>query len=107
MSKEDLKSFKISDQVPKPAGSAARAGKAAPPEPNGPSVGFPMIEGVVEADQPDLSGLQERLDQLTAMAKSGSNKDKLQAKKAAAAYNKAVALLHYLLETKARLAGGG
>ena len=67
------------------------------------SVGFPHIEALVEAAQPDLTGFDARLAALHEMAKSGSNKDKLAAKKAAAAYEKARALLQYLLETKARL----
>lgn len=102
MTKEDLKSFKISDQVKAPVERPKAGGKkeaAAPP----PSVGFPHIEAVVEAAEPDLAGFESRLAQLTELAKSGSNKDKLAAKKAAAAYEKARALLQYLLETKARL----
>lgn len=101
MSDSDLKSFKISDQVKKPVERAR--GKGAPPEPP-PSVGFPQIEAAVESG--DIAGLQERLTVLQEMAKSGSNKDKLAAKKAAAGYERALALLTYLLETKARLAGG-
>lgn len=101
MSKEDLKSFKIQGQ----AGVRQASKKEAPPPPP-PSVGFPHIEAVVESATPDLSGLEARLAQLQELAKSGANKDKLAAKKAAAAYEKARALLLYLLETKARLAGG-
>lgn len=97
--KEDLKSFKIQGQ----AGVKQPTKKEAPPPPP-PSVGFPHIEAVVES--PDLSGLESRLAQLQELAKSGSNKDKLAAKKAAAAYEKARALLQYLLDTKARLSAG-
>lgn len=104
MTKEDLKSFKISDQVKAPAERAkGKKEETAPP----PSVGFPHIEALVEAASPDLSGFDARLAQLNEMAKTGSNKDKLAAKKAAVAYDKARALLQYLLDTKARLAGGG
>lgn len=99
MTKEDLKSFKIQGQ----AGVKQPSKKEAPPPPP-PSVGFPHIEAIVEASEPDLKGLEARLAQLQELAKSGSNKDKLAAKKAAAAYEKAKALLQYLLDTKARLA---
>jgi hypothetical protein len=99
MTKEDLKSFKISDQAKKPT---EKAGKKEEP-PAASSVGFPHIEALVEASTPDLSGFEGRLAQLHEMTKSGSNKDKLAAKKAAAAYEKARALLQYLLDTKARL----
>lgn len=100
----DLKSFKISDQtkqpVDRPRAKATGKADAAPP----PSVGFPRIEAVVESG--DLGGLGDRLATLQEMARTGSNKDKLAARKAAAAYERASALLGYLLETKARLAGG-
>lgn len=96
---DDLKSFKIQGQA-----GVKQPTKKDPPPPPPPSVGFPHIEAVVEANPPDLSGLATRLAQLQELAKSGSNKDKLAAKKAAAAYEKAQALLDYLLETKARLA---
>ena len=101
MTKEDLKSFKISDQAKAPVERAK--GKTEEPAPS--SVGFPHIEALVESAAPDLGGLESRLAQLNEMAKSGSNKDKLAAKKAAAAYEKAKALALYLLETKARLSG--
>ena len=97
MTKEDLKSFKIQGQ----AGVKQPTKKEAPPAPP-PSVGFPHIEAVVEA--PDLAEFESRLAQLQELAKSGSNKEKLAAKKAAAAYEKARALLQYMLDTKARLA---
>jgi hypothetical protein len=103
MTNQDLKSFKISDQTKQPVDRPkSKAGKAEPAAP--PSVGFPRIEAVVESG--DLGGLSERLATLQEMARSGSNKDKLAAKKAAAAYERASALLGYLLDTKVRLAGG-
>ena len=104
MTRKDLQSFKISDQVKSPVErpKAKKDSSAGPP----PSVGFPRIEAVVEAGNADtISGLQARLATLQEMAKSGSNKDKLAAKKAAAAYEKTKALLDYLLATKAKLAG--
>jgi hypothetical protein len=102
MTKEELKGFKISDQVKAPV-DKARAKKADQGPP--PSVGFPAIEAVVESG--DLGGLDDRLKALKELSKVGGNKEKLAAKKAAAAYEKAGALLRYLLETKARLAQGG
>lgn len=104
MTKPDLKSFKISEQQKAPV-DRPRSGKATKEEPAPPpSVGFPRIEGVVESG--DLGGLEQRLGVLQEMSRSGSNKDKLAAKKAAAAYERAQALLAYLLDTKARLAQG-
>ena len=103
MTKQDLKSFKISEQTKQPVDRARNKNakeEAAPP----PSVGFPRIEALVETG--DLGGLDQRLAVLQEMSRSGSNKDKLAAKKAAAAYERAQALLGYLLDTKARLASG-
>ncbi len=102
MTKEELKGFKISDQVKTPVDKAKpKKAEQGPP----PSVGFPAIEAVVESG--DLGGLEVRLGILKELAKVGGNKEKLAAKKAAVAYDKAGALLRYLLETKARLAQGG
>ncbi len=102
MSKEELKGFKISDQVKAPVDKPrAKKAEASPP----PSVGFPRIEAVVESG--DLAGLEGHLQLLRDMQKSGSNKEKLAAKKAAAAYERAHALLTFLLETKARLSQQG
>lgn len=112
MTHDDLKSFKISDQVkPTVTSQQARAPKSgtsaeAPPTA---SAGFPLIEALVESAQPDLSGLTARaaaLDELQ-KAKGASNKQKASAKKAAAAYVKVRALVDYLLETKQKMAGGG
>jgi hypothetical protein len=102
MTKEDLKGFKISDQVKAPVEKprAKKASEAGPP----PSVGFPRIEAVVESG--DLGGLDGRMQQLKEMQKVGGNKEKLAAKKAVAAYERAHALLRYLLDTKARLQQG-
>lgn len=101
MTKSDLKGFKMSDQVKQPVDRARgkKADAAATPPP---SVGFPRIEAVVESGE--LGGFASRHDALKELAKSGSNKEKLAAKKAAGAYERAQLLLNYLLETKARLA---
>lgn len=103
---DELKSFKIGDQK-KPGIGKPAAKKAAERESS--SVGFPRIEAVVEAEKPDLSGLQARHAQLSEMAAvpQASNKEKAAAKKAAVAYERAQDLVEYLLETKARMAQGG
>ena len=102
MSKEELKGFKISEQVKAPVDKPrAKKAEASP----APSVGFPRIEALVESGE--LSGLEGRLQQLKAMQNAGGNKEKLAAKKAAAAYERAHALLVYLLDTKARLSQQG
>jgi hypothetical protein len=104
----DMKSFKIGDQqkpgVQKPGGKKADA-TAAPAS----SAGFPRIEGLVESAKPDLSGLEARTAQLAELAaKPGaSNKDKAAAKKAVVAYERAKDLVEYLLDTKAKMQGGG
>ncbi len=105
MTRKDLQSFKISDQVKAPV--ERPRGKKTKDNGPPPSVGFPRIEAVVESGGAEtLSALEGRLATLQEMAKSGSNKDKLAARKAAAAYEKTKALLDYLLATKARLSGG-
>ncbi len=104
---DDLKAFKISDQVKK---QVDRPKGAPPAEAEAPqaSAGFPRIEALVESDVPDVEGLAERQGLLEEMAKGkASNKDKASAKKAAAAYAKARALISYLLETKRKMTGVG
>lgn len=101
----DLKSFKISDQVKQPL-DRPRPGQKKPAEPP-PSAGFPRIEGVVESDSPDLSGLAERHALLEELAAGeGTPRDKAAAKKAAQAYARARELLGYLLETKKKMGSG-
>jgi hypothetical protein len=108
MTQKELQSFKISEQVKaavdRPRGKKDKDKSSGPP----PTVGFPRIEAVVESGGDDvLLALQQRLATLQEMSKSGANKQKLAAKKAAAAYEKASALLQYLLATKAKLTGTG
>ena len=104
---DDLKSFKISDQVkptvdkPRPKAQSQEQAPAA-------SAGFPNIEALVESAAPDLSGFDARRAQLDELAKGkGSPKDKAGAKKAELAYAKARALIEYLLETKQKMSSGG
>ena len=106
MASDDLKTFKISDQVKPAVGqSQARAkAKGAPAQAEPASVGFPMIEALVESDAPDISGLNTRLEQLTALqSESRNNKEKAGAKKAVIAYERTIDLLQYLLDTKSAL----
>lgn len=101
---DDLKSFKISDQVPnrvtRPTSGQGDAVESA-------SVGFPRIEALLESDEPDFSGFSTRMSNLQELAQSGSNKEKAGAKKAAIAYERVTDLLEHLLSTKQAMAGGG
>ncbi len=107
MASDELKSFKVGDKVKKPVEPPRQGAKAEPAPQAAGSVGFPRIEALVEADQPDLAGLEARHAELVAMAGSAkANKDKAAAKKAAQAYQRARELIAYLLETKAKLSGG-
>jgi hypothetical protein len=102
----DLKPFKISDQVKQPV-DRPRPGQKQPEAPEPSSAGFPRIEALVEADAPDVSGLEARQAALEEMAQgTGSNKEKAAAKKAALAYAKVRALIDYLLETKRKMSDG-
>ena len=100
---DDLKSFKISQQV-KPR--VERPGTSAKGKPGGASVGFPLIEALLESEEPDVSGLNERLDRLQQMASTGSMKDKSAAGKAAIAYERTADLLEHLFSTKSALGSG-
>jgi hypothetical protein len=102
MTKEDLKAFKISDQVKT---KVERATKKEVAPPASPSVGFPALEAFVET-APDMSGFDGRHGVLVEMSKSGSTKDKASARKAATAYEKTKELIGVLMETKKRLSGG-
>ncbi|MBM4281895.1 MAG: hypothetical protein FJ137_14445 [Deltaproteobacteria bacterium] len=105
MTRKDLQSFKISEQVKAPV-DRPKGKKDKDPAPP-PSVGFPRIEAVIESGGAETQAtLKARAATLAELAKAGSNKDKLAAKKAAAAYDKARSLLDYLLATKAKLTGG-
>ena len=103
---DDLKSFKISDQVKPTVDKPRPKSQEQAPPPS--STGFPNIEALVESAAPDLSGFEARQAQLDEMTKApGSQKDKAGAKKAGIAYAKARALIDYLLETKAKMSSGG
>ena len=65
---DDLKSFKISDQVNAPIGKPKAGAGAAPPAP---SAGFPRIEALIENDSIDLGELKNRVTELQALSNSG------------------------------------
>ena len=101
----DLKSFKISDQVKQPV-ERPRAGAKAPPATPA-SAGFPRIEALVDAAQPELAGFAERQQALLALSKGkGTPKERAAAQKAHTAYVKVRALIDYLLETKRKMGEG-
>lgn len=100
---EDLKSFtiqsRVGQRVDRPAGrKSATTGDT-------PSVGFPRIEALVEASQPDLSGLDARHAALVSLAREGSAKEKPPAARAALAYERTRDLIDHLLQTKAQISG--
>src|SRR5690606_26133732 len=78
MSSDDgLKGFKISDQVRQRVDRPGAPDKAAKGKPAAQeSVGFPRVEALVGADEPDLSGLATRMSTLQELAASGSMKEK-------------------------------
>jgi hypothetical protein len=105
---DDLKSFKISDQVRQPVERPRPGQKKGAEEPAPASAGFPRIEALVESDAPDLTGLEARQAALEEKAKGkGPQKEKAAAKKAAQAYGRTRELIGYLLETKQKMGGGG
>lgn len=97
MAKDQLKSFKASDVQQKPL---PRSGKGKQSEAAAVSAGFPTIESVVEKEQLDLSGLQQRLELLHELADEGTAKQKGAAAKAIAAYERTADLLEHLWDTK-------
>lgn len=106
---DKLKSFKISDTVkPTDRSKGKKSEEEAPSPGSSGSAGFPQIEALVESAAPDLSGIDGRHAQLDEMAKGpGSPKEKAAARKAAVAYQKARALIDYLLETKQKMGSSG
>lgn len=102
-----MKAFKISDAVKKPV-ERPKAPKGAPAPVAVASAGFPRIEALVEADAPDLEGLEARMAVLAEMAKSSKiQKEKLNAQRAAKAYERARALLERLFSTKRQMGDKG
>ena len=96
---DDLKEFKISDQRKPGLKQPQKQQDAAPP----PSVGFPRIEALVEAEEPNIDGFGERHNALDELMQHGSAKEKGAAKKAKVAYERAQDVIEYLLETKKQM----
>ena len=99
---DDLKSFKISDQVNAPIDkprSNAGAAEAVP------SAGFPRIEALIENDSIDLGSLKDRVTELQALSNSAdaSPADKGGARKASLAYRHLNELIAHLVETKSSM----
>lgn len=96
---DDLKSFKISDQVNAPIGKPKAGAGAAPPAP---SAGFPRIEALIENDSIDLGELKNRVTELQALSNSGgaSPQQKGGARKASLAYRHLNELIEHLVATK-------
>ena len=99
---DDLKSFKISDQVKAPVDKPKSGAGAAEPAP---SAGFPRIEALIENDSIDLADLKGRVAELQALANSAtaSPQDKGGARKASLAYRHLNELIEHLVETKSSM----
>jgi hypothetical protein len=97
---DELKSFKISDQVKTPV-DKPKAGAQGGSEP-APSAGFPRLEALIENESIDLEWIKTRLSQLTAIASDGnaSSTDKTGARKASLAYKHIEELMTHLAATK-------
>jgi hypothetical protein len=102
MTKDDLKGFKISDQVKTKVDRPTKKEVVAPAAP---SAGFPALEALVDAE-PDMGGFHARHASLVEMSKSGTTKDKAAARKAATAYEKTKDVIGVLMDTKKKLGGG-
>ena len=99
---DDLKSFKISDQVKTPvdktkSGDLDMSMTA--------SAGFPRIEALIENDSVDLSIINSRLEALQALSTSAetSSSDKTGARKASLAYKHLNELIEHLVATKSSM----
>ncbi len=101
---DELKSFKIADmrrsEIRSFSREASKSGRSAPEEQV--SLGFPAIEHQLENG--DLEAVAEILrpsyEKLEALEQSGGLKEKANAKKALAAYERTADLFEYLFDTK-------
>jgi hypothetical protein len=100
--KEDFKAFKASDAQKTPI-QPKRPKKEQVEE--AVSAGFPTIERLLEQEQLDFSGLEERMDALRQLRDEGGAKEKGAARKAITAYERSQDLLEFLWETKKGLGG--
>lgn len=102
--KEEFKAFKASDAQKTPV-QPTRPKKEQVDEAI--SAGFPTIERLLEQDQLDFSGLEERMAALRQLRDDGGAQDKGAARKAVAAYERTQDLLEFLWETKMGLTEPG
>jgi hypothetical protein len=105
--KPKLEVFRIADKKRPEVRSLKgdRGARAAEPEPESASVGFPAVEGrlesgTIEAVADELRTSYEKLEQ---MASGGPMKTKAAAKKAMAAYERTADLFEYLFATKSSM----
>lgn len=96
---EELKSFKISDQVKR---TVDKPKKSADGGMVAPSAGFPRIEALIEGDAIELEWIESRRSQLIALSNDGSAAPQTKggARKAALAYKHVGELIDHLVNTK-------
>lgn len=99
---DDLKSFKISDQVKTPVGKPKSENDALA---GAPSAGFPRIEALIENESVDLSIINSRLSELQALSSSAdaTSADKAGVRKATLAYKHLNELIEHLVATKSSM----
>lgn len=96
---DELKSFKISDQVKRTVDKPKPGEEIAAPTP---SAGFPRIEALIENDSIDLEWVAARRNELLALSNASDTlpKTKSGARKAALAYKHVGELIEHLMSTK-------
>lgn len=96
---DELKSFKISDQVKRTVDKPKKGEEAVL---SAPSAGFPRIEALIESDSIDLGWVEARRNQLVALSNDGSADPQIKggARKAALAYKHVGELMDHLMNTK-------
>ena len=96
---DELKSFKISDQVKRTVDKPKKGEEAVL---SAPSAGFPRIEALIESDSIDLGWVEARKSQLAALSNDSSadTQTKGGARKAALAYKHVGELIDHLVNTK-------
>ena len=96
---DDLKSFKISDQVKRTVDKPKSDDGAVAPAP---SAGFPRIEALIENDSIDLGWVEARRNELAALSNDSSAEPQTKggARKAALAYKHLGELIDHLVNTK-------
>lgn len=96
---DELKNFQIKDRVPQTGHTAED-----PQIPSFPSVGFPHIESLLESNDLNLEGFDERNQQLQQIANSNAPaRERGQANKAVKSYERTRELLEHLLGIKSQM----